>query len=234
MKINKLKLIVLTLFCIGLTDLQAQTVKDNDSNVYKTVIIGTQVWMAENLKTTKYNDNSIIPLVTDSTEWATLTTPAYCWYNNDATANKNTYGALYNWYTVNTKKLCPTGWHVPSDTEWTTLTDYLTNNGYGYGGSGDDIAKSMAATSGWPTNGILGTVSNDQASNNSSGFTALPSGLRSFSGAYGDVGDFGTWWSSTEISTTNAYYRTMYYFDGSVSRGFDSKQLGFSVRCLRN
>jgi hypothetical protein len=100
--------------------LQAQTVKDIDANVYKTVNIGKQVWMAENLKTTKYNDGSTIPLVTENTAWESLTTPAYCWYNNDI-ANKEVYGALYNLYAVITNKLCPIGWHVPSNKEWTTL-----------------------------------------------------------------------------------------------------------------
>ena len=99
------------------------TVTDKDDNVYHTVTIGTQTWMAENLKTTKYNDGTAIPLVTDSTAWTSLLTPAYCWYNYDATTYKNTYGALYNWYAVNTGKLAPIGWHVATDAEWTTLTD---------------------------------------------------------------------------------------------------------------
>jgi uncharacterized protein (TIGR02145 family) len=98
---------------------------DIDGNVYNTVIIGTQVWMTENLKTTKYNDNTKIPNVIDNTPWCTLPTPAYCWYKNDEASNKHSYGALYNWFTVNTGKLCPTGWHVPSEVEWTTLTDCL-------------------------------------------------------------------------------------------------------------
>src|SRR5665647_1584626 len=102
------------LFCIGLTGLQAQTVKDIDGNVYHTVKIGTQVWMVENLKTTKYNDGTSIPNIIDGTTWSNLTTPGFCFYNNDA-ANKNIYGALYNWYTVNTGKLAPTGWHVSTD-----------------------------------------------------------------------------------------------------------------------
>ena len=123
-KINKVnifqhkneKLFIVTLFCIGLTGLQAQTVKDIDGNVYKTVTIGKQVWMMENLKTTKYNDGKTIPLVTDNTAWTDLTASEYCWYNNDI-ANKKVYGALYNWYTVNTNKLCPKGWHVSADAE---------------------------------------------------------------------------------------------------------------------
>jgi uncharacterized protein (TIGR02145 family) len=102
-----------------------ETVTDADGNVYHTVQIGNQVWMVENLRTTKYNDNSPITPVSDNAVWGTLTTEAYCWYNNDEATNKNTYGALYNWYVLNTGKLCPTGWHVPSQAEWETLISSL-------------------------------------------------------------------------------------------------------------
>ena len=100
-------------------------VTDIEGNIYKTIQIGTQEWMAENLKTTKYNDNTEIPLITENSNWGSTTTPGYCWVNNDRTTYKNIYGALYNWYTVNTGKLCPTGWHVSTDAEWTTLVNYL-------------------------------------------------------------------------------------------------------------
>ena len=100
-------------------------IADIDGNIYNTVIIGTQVWMKENLKATKLNDGTNILLETDNATWISLTDPAYCWYNNDASSYKNTYGALYNWFTVETGKLCPTGWHVPSDAEWFTLIDFL-------------------------------------------------------------------------------------------------------------
>jgi hypothetical protein len=101
------------------------SVKDIDDNSYVTKKIGNQVWMAENLKTTKYNDGSAIPLVTDNTGWVNLTTDAYCWYSNDPGTYGNTYGALYNWYAINTGKLCPEGWHLPGEDEWTTLSTYL-------------------------------------------------------------------------------------------------------------
>src|SRR5450759_4787246 len=128
MKSIFIMLFAVTLVCIGLNGLQAQTVKDIDGNVYKTVTIGKQVWMVENLKTTKYNDGITIPLVIDNTAWTDLITPKYSWFNNDI-ANKEVYGALYNWYTVNTNKLCPKGWHIPTDEEWTTLTTYLGGEG---------------------------------------------------------------------------------------------------------
>ena len=219
------------------------SISDVDGNTYNVVAIGTQVWMAENLKTTKYNDNSDIPLVADQTAWSNiyysgLETPAYCWYDNDI-ANKSIYGALYNWYTINgstngNKNACPTGWHVPSNTEWATLPDYLTNNGYGYEGSGDDIAKAMASTSGWTTYELLGTVGNDQASNNSSGFTALPSGYRGYSGGFSEIGDHGNWWSSTELSTANALHRYMDYYRRFVNGSNTIKANGVAVRCLRD
>ena len=97
---------------------------DKDGNIYKTILIGTQTWMVENLKTTKYNDGTSIPFVSEPTSWSNLSTPACCWQQNDP-ARKVTYGVLYNWYTINTGKLCPKTWHVPSDSEWTALTDYL-------------------------------------------------------------------------------------------------------------
>jgi uncharacterized protein (TIGR02145 family) len=210
-----------------------QTIKDIDGNEYQTVTIGTQVWMAENLKTTKFNDGLNIELVTGSTEWATITTPAYCWFNNDI-SNKNTYGALYNWYAVNTNKLCPAGWHVPTNEEWTILTDYLTNNGYGYDGSGNDIAKSLAATSGWLTDITAGNVGNDQASNNRSSFTALQAGYRINNGSFQCLGSHGKWWSSSESSTTSAYNRFISYNSSEVTSYVNRKRNGFSVRCVRD
>jgi uncharacterized protein (TIGR02145 family) len=221
MQHKNIKLFAVTLFCIGLTELQAQTMKDIDGNVYKTVTIGTQVWMAENLKTTKYNDGTAIPLVTDDKAWEALTTPAYCWYKNDATANKNTYGALYNWYTVNTNKLCPRGWHVSTDAEWTTLTTYL---------GGESVAGNKLRETGtthWRYQNTGAT--------NESGFTALPSGYRNYDGAFDNVGYFGFWWSATEYVATAAWFRLMDCGNSGVSRGVNgSKRNGWSVRCLRD
>lgn len=212
------------------------TVTDIEGNVYKTVTIGTQEWMAENLKTTKYNDGTSIPLVTDNTEWSNLTTPGYCYYNNDATTYKNTYGALYNWYTVNTDKLCPAGWHVPTDAEWTELENYLIANGYNYDGttSGNKIGKSLASTSGWNSSSDVGDVGNDQASNNSTGFSVFPGGYRSDTGTFRSVGIYGYWWSSTESSSTSAYLRSLGYNYSLLERYYFYKAHGFSVRCLRD
>jgi uncharacterized protein (TIGR02145 family) len=214
----KIKLSGLLLMSLGLSTIHAQTVRDIDGNVYKTVTIGTQTWMAENLKTTKLSDGTQIPLVSVYDEWQALTTPGYCWYDNNVTS-KNSYGALYNWYAVNSGKLCPTGWHAPTDSEWTTLT-----NSYGV----EEIAGGKLkekGTSHWQDP--------NEGATNEGGFTALPGGNRGFNGAFGDQGDFGYWWSSTGSNTTEAFYRTIGYRESSIQRaGFGRKNSGSSVRCV--
>ena len=211
-----------------------EVVKDNDGNVYKTVKLGTQTWMAENLKTTKYNDSTAIPLAILDFIWEGLTIPAYCWYNNDSIVSKNTSGALYNWYAVNTSKLCPTGWHVPTDYEWEILENYLKKNGYAYGDILKAfIAKSMAAVGGWKVSDVLGAVGNDQVSNNSSGFTGLPGGTRMDNGAYGFIGVVGIWWSSTEFRPF-AMFRRLRFNERILYRAYYNKKGGLSVRCLKD
>ncbi len=215
-------------------------VMDIDGNTYKTIKIGTQVWMAENLKTTRYNDGSAIPLVTDNTAWENLNTPAYSWYGNDSTLNAKLYGALYNYYTVavadTTNNVCPTGWHVPTDTAWGVLTIFLSNNGYGYGGSGSDIGKSMASTFGWTSSGTAGNIGNDQATNNSSGFAGLPGGYRNYNGTFEDIGNYGYWWCSSEDESdpNYAWHHYLNYSSEGVTSNPDYKEYGYSVRCLRD
>jgi uncharacterized protein (TIGR02145 family) len=199
--------------------LPPNSVTDIDGNVYNTVTIGTQVWMAENLRTTKYNDNTAIPNITDTTAWKALTTPAYCWYNNDASTYKANYGALYNWYTVNTGKLAPKGWHVPTDAEWTTLTTYL---------GGAAVAGGKLKET-----GTVHWIDNMYATNET-GFTALPGGLRWEDGLFYNVGVIGKWWSATEFLTNNAWYRQMYSKDSDVERYGYFKRPGFSVRCVKD
>ena len=203
------------MFCLGLKVLRAQTVKDIDGNIYKTVTIGTQVWMAENLKTTRYNDSTSIPLVLDNKTWKSLTTPAYCWYDNDETANKNTYGALYNWYTVKTGKLCPAGWHIPTDVEWTKMATYLGGTVVAFG------KLKETGTTHWNSPNNFAT--------NETGFTALPSGSRGSSGAFYFVGEYGYWWSSTKKTV---WY--VYTYNGNVNRLRSGKRDSFSVRCLQD
>ena len=184
---------------------------DADGNAYPTVIIGGQEWFAENLRTTRYNDGTPIPNFTNA--WEILSTGAYCWYDNDP-ANVKTYGALYNWHAVNTGKLCPTGWHVPTDVEWTALTDYV----------GSDAGTKLKSTSGWNAGGN-GT--------DDYGFSALPGGLR-YGGYFVGVENSGYWWSSTNLDGANAWYRFMNYGFGDVTPGGNGKKCGFSVRCVRD
>lgn len=206
------------------------SVSDNDGNTYKTIQIGTQIWMAENLRTTKYRDGTTIPLVTDNTQWASnlnnTTLPMMCWYNNDpVTYNANKFGALYNWYSINpgtnsNKNVCPTGWHIPSDDEWITLTTFL---------GGESVAGGKMKSTGtqyWQ--------SPNQDATNSSGFSGLPVGLRNFDGSFLYVGDEGRWWSSTEYPAGLAWVRILRYNIANLGRGNSSKQCGFSVRCLKD
>jgi uncharacterized protein (TIGR02145 family) len=211
-------------------------VKDIDGNSYKTLKISNQVWMAENLKTTKYCNGDLIGTTTPATlDISGETTPKYQWAYDGNESNVAIYGRLYTWYAVtDSRNVCPAGWHVPIDAEWTTLKDYLTNNGYGYGGSGSDIAKSMAATSGWTTYGTVGTVGNDQASNNRSGFTALPGGYRGGSGYFDSIGYTGSWWSSSAYDATYAWHSILLYTKENAGRYYNSKELGFSIRCVRD
>jgi uncharacterized protein (TIGR02145 family) len=206
-----------------------------DGVTYNTVQIGSQCWLKENLRTTKYNDNSSIPEVTDPSTWTSTTSGAYCCYNNN-TSNCDTYGALYNWYAVETGKLCPSGWHVPSDAEWYTLTNYLSaNSQYWCGSNSNYIAKSLASTTSWSTSTTACAIGNDLSANNSSGFSALPGGRCNYSdGLFSAIGATGYWWSSTESSASNAWYRYMNYNYATVSRINSGKSYGLSVRCLRD
>lgn len=215
---RKIKVSAILLFILSVTALQSQTVKDIDGNVYKTVTIGTQTWMAENLKTTKFSDGTLIPLVPVNDKWQALSTPGFSWYENNATS-KNSYGALYNWYTVNTGKLCPAGWHVPTDGEWTTLTNYFGT---------EEIAGGKLKEK-----GITHWESPNEGATNEVGFTALPGGNRGFNGAFGDQGGFGYWWTSSGSNTTEAWYRNLGYPGSWVRRlSFGNKHSGFSVRCV--
>jgi uncharacterized protein (TIGR02145 family) len=220
MQHKNVMLIVVVFLCIGLNELQAQSVKDIEGNVYKTVTIGTQVWMAENLKTTKFNDGAVIPLVNDDQAWGALTTPALCWYNKDAIVNKNTFGALYNWYTVSTNKLCPKGWHVSSDAEWTTLTTFL---------GGENVAGGKLREA-----GITHWEKPNTGATNGSGFTTLPGGYRNNQGAFANIGFFGFWWTATENYPTASWCRTMGCVGIDVLRIFSIKKNGYSIRCIRD
>ncbi len=209
-------------------------VSDVDGNIYKTVKIGDQWWMAENLKTTKYNNGDLIGTTSPATlDISGESEPKYQWAYNGNEANVNTYGRYYTWYALSDNRgVCPTGWHVPSDAEWTILANYLINNGNGYEGSGVDIAKSLAGTSGWNADAIPGNIGNEQASNNSSGFTALPAGVRNSSGVFHFMGTYASWWSSTEISSTDVWYRRLYSSQNDLGRSNSNKRHGATARCV--
>jgi uncharacterized protein (TIGR02145 family) len=211
--------------------------KDASGNVYKTVTIGTQVWMAENLRTSKFNDGTEIPLVEEISIWDTLTTPGYCWYENGAETYGTTYGALYNWYTVETDKLCPTGWHVPSDAEWVTFINYLSINRYGFEGSGDDIAKSISGTNAWRSSPTPGAPGNDQLTNNSAGFNGFPAGLRGVGVNFSLRGRYTCWWSSTGGLSAYAVDFDGIYLSNITPRpgtGYSVPGVGYSVRCVKD
>jgi uncharacterized protein (TIGR02145 family) len=194
-------------------------VRDIDSNLYQTVTIGKQVWMSENLKTTKCNDGTPIPLITDNATWGKLTTPGYCWYSNDD-KNKNSYGALYNGYAVSTGKLCPSGWHVPSDSEWTILINFL---------GGEKIAGGKMKEK-----GTTHWKSPNSGATNDGGFTALPGGTRYTNGVFFTAKEIGYWWSASENNKLNAWYRSMYFKDSAVKRNYYDFTNGFSVRCIKD
>lgn len=192
---------------------------DVENNSYKTIQIGVQVWMAENLKTTSYNDATHISKTEDMKAWANLKTPAYCWYSNDSSKYKST-GALYNWYAINTGKLCPTGWHVPTDTEWYTL-NYLG----GQNNAGNNLKEIGNLHWVWPGN---------TGATNESGFTALPCGYRDFNGTFNEIGFRGFWWSAQENEALNGIDWVLFFDSGTLSRESRGKNYGLSVRCVKN
>ena len=215
-------------------------VTDYDGNEYSTVQIGTQCWMKENLRTEHYADGTKIDQGT-----STSTTEGFWYYPDNNSSNKTTYGLLYNWKAVmrnsssgsanpsGVQGVCPNGWHVPSDAEWTQLTDYVSSQSkYQCNSSSSNIAKALASTTGWTTSTSTCAVGNGQESNNATGFGALPAG--GYGGNYDDFGDYATFWSATEYNSNYACYRFFYYSDTRVSSYYNAKYVGFSVRCVRN
>jgi uncharacterized protein (TIGR02145 family) len=220
-------------------------VTDVEGNVYNIRTFGTQVWMTENLKTTKYRNGDLIETTTPSTlDISGESTPEYQWAYNGDESNAATYGRLYTYYVVtDSRNICPTGWHVPADEEWTVLTDYLENNHYGYEGSGTDIAKSMAATALWPNDvSEAGVPGNDIASNNSSGFSGLPAGWRTTDADgitnFYNIGAVTFWWTSSAYRINSeyklVYSRLLNFGVTDLLRQYGNPTDGFSVRCLKD
>lgn len=195
-------------------------VTDFSGRSYGTVKLGSRWWMAENLATSKYSDGEDISLLSNETAWIELSGPGYCWYSNDEVSNTDGYGALYNWYAINTEKLCPSGWHVPSDIEWNELIDFIGSLGHT-----DAEAFALKATSGWSNNSNGGDIF---------GFGALPAGYRSGNGQFKQKEDYGIWWSSSILEG----FTRKWYMDnagGLVLNDYSlGKANGFSVRCVKN
>jgi uncharacterized protein (TIGR02145 family) len=192
---------------------------DQSGNTFTTVTIGTQVWMKENLKATNYQNGDQIPNVTDNSQWANLTTGAYAAYGN-VSANASIYGLLYNWYAVSdSRNICPAGWHVPTDSDWATLATFL-------GGEGVAGAKLKES-------GITHWESPNSGATNSSGFTAIPGGIRYNMGTFG-MQNLGAWWSSTATDASTAYERDIVSYQSAVIKTTGLKKNGYSVRCVKD
>ena len=224
---------------VSIITLQNDQIADIDGNIYNTVLIGTQVWMKENLKTTKYSDGTLIPLVKTNTSWMTIgiNDKAYCFYNDDS-PNGNIYGALYTWSAAvngligsasnpsGIQGACPTGWHLPSDLEWTTLSTYL---------GGTSVAGGKIKEL-----GIIHWKYPNEGATNESGFTALAGGLRNHEsssivpGSSSNMFEDGLWWSSTEYSQTEAYRWVLDYSYTNFIKMWYQRNYGLSVRCVKN
>jgi len=202
-----------------LSDIDSIKIHDKLLSLVDTVKIGSQVWMLKNLDLDHYRNGDIIPEITDLTQWSKLKTGAWCYYNNSDSLGK-IYGKLYNWYAVNDPRgLAPDGYHIPDDTEWTVLTNYL---------GGEEIAGSKlkeAGTTHW--------YEPNEGATNSSGFTALPGGSFYFPGVHSTLSHGGYWWTATE-SGASAFIRAIHYCYTYIYRGSTKKELGFSVRCVKD
>jgi len=212
------------------------TVTDIDGNTYNTVQMGTQCWMAENLKTTTYQDGTPIPNVTDAGSWGVLTTGAYVWFDNDSSW-RDLYGGLYNWYaTVDAHGLCPTGWHVPTHEEWTVLTDFIGGTGTPHG---NELKSCRQVNS--PLGGGCNTTEhprwdehNTHHGTDNYWFSGLPGGYRGNNGAYNNIGNFSLWWSATQMLSVSALDRFVIYSSGGIGTEEVMKATGLSVRCLKD
>jgi uncharacterized protein (TIGR02145 family) len=195
-------------------------VTDIEGNIYKTVRIGSQIWMGENLKTTKLNDGTAIPLVTGSAAWTNLTSPGYTMYNGQDTSYKKKYGLLYNGYSCSVNNICPTGWHIPNNEDFNKLKETL----------GDSISAGGKLKE----TGILKWKSPNSGASNNSGFQAVPSGFRYFDGSYAAFSLFTAFWVQEEPDIDSKNYFSLSYNDSKIKYGQVSKNFGFSVRCIKD
>ena len=204
-------------------------VTDVEGNIYKTVIIGTKVWMAENLKVTKFNDNTDITLASDAAAWIALTGPGFCWYNNDPDFNKPVYGALYNWYAASSVNICPTGWHTATNDEYDAMEVSLglalaDINIWGWRGT--DHGSKMKNTTGWNVS---------ENGTNTSGFSALPGGYRFYNdGQFNGQTSLGYWWTATEHDADRGWYRRLDGNNTAVYKASTDKNAGKAIRCVKD
>ncbi len=221
------------------------TVTDIDGNVYQTVTIGNQVWTVENLRTTKFNDGTPVPHVTDTEAWKALSTPGYCHYNNDP-ANSSKSGLLYNWYAASSDKLAPKGWRVPTLAEQLALRDYLIANGFNYDGTteGNKVGKSLAAPTDWPyldrdyyknpAPDLVGMVGNKPETNNRTGFSARPAGSRWSDGSFHSLETSIYFWSVTPHDDAHARHTSLHTWFAKFGDNHHHKCTGFSIRLIRD
>ena len=214
---STISILVVAVYLLSVNKSIAQ-VADIDGNTYKTVIIGNQEWVSENLNVSHYRNGDLIPQVQEADKWSNLTTGAWCFYENETT-NGKTYGKLYNWYAVNDSRgLAPAGWHIPTDAEWQELVEFL---------GGDAIAGGkLKATTSWK--------SPNEGATNESGFSAFPGGTRSTNGNFGTIGKYGNFWSSSEFNFKFAWDRYLGYYNSGVYRYYYYKENGLSCRCVRD
>jgi len=232
-KFNAILAILLMIVSSCATEDSSDSVTDIDGNVYNSVKIGTQVWMVQNLKTTKYRNGESIGTTAPSNKNITQENePKYQWAYNGDEGYVSKYGRLYTWYAVNdSRNIAPIGWHIPTDAEWKILEEYVTANL----GSTSSVAKALASKTNWTyISTTPGAIGNDLTKNNRSGFTGLPSGYRFGNGTFDDIGNGGSWWSSTQSNTNFAWYRTLYCLDNTLHSYNYDKQYGYSVRCIRD
>ncbi len=202
----------------------AQIISDIDGNQYRTVQIGNQEWMAENLRTSRYNDGVFITKVIGDMDWETTSSGAWIWYQNNFNY-EIPFGKLYNWFAVNTGKLCPVGWHVPSDTEWDVLYNFLNSTGSG-GGKMKATGTSQSGNGHW--------LEPNTGATNESGFTGLPGGERDESGTYDFTGARGSWWTTTEWTVTTAFYIYLQFNSSLLVGNIADKNRGLSIRCIKD
>lgn len=228
---------------------EISSITDIDGNIYRTVKIGSQLWMAENLRTTKYSDGTSIPLAPANEDWGKPGTPAYCWYYNSKERFAKRYGALYNWYAIDTGKLSPSGWRIPGDDDWRELETSLEKNREieEYTAVSEDfvLPAGMEWDEFYPGSWIISGGEKlkekgtrhwehpNKDSDNGTGFTALPGGLRfSKDGSFAGMGFVGNWWTSSGHDRTTAWYRGLYCDNATIGREIGHKNFGFSVRCI--